>query len=198
MNKIISIVGSLIVIITALLFSVFMLIDFNFQSYFVCMLLAIGYIMMSSGFFNEINEKSIQSFIVGMVFASIYAILVFIVYFAQITSVRLDSLDDKAMAILDYSKIGLFFNYDLLGYSMMSLSTFFIGLAIDADKKMDKCLKYMMMLHGLFFFSCFIMPMTGILNNSMSKNVGVIALEFWCVYFISISILSLIHFIKSN
>ncbi len=175
-----------------------MMIDFNFGSYFVCMLLAIGYIMMSSGFFNEIDEKRISAFIVGMVFASVYAVLIFIVYFAQTTSIRLDYLDDKAMAILDYSKMGLFFNYDLLGYSIMSLSAFFIGLAIDANKKMDKLLKYMMMLHGLFFFSCFVTPMTGILNNSISKNGGVIALECWCVYFILIGILSLIHFIKKD
>ena len=84
---------------------------------------------------------------------------------------------------------------------MMALSTFFVGLTIDIKTKADKWLKYLMLVHGVFFFPCFIMPMTGIFRSmSDGKNNigGVIALEFWCVYFIPIGILSLIHFRKSN
>lgn len=104
-------------------------------------------------------------------------------------------------AILDYSRGGLFFSYDLLGYGMMALSTFFVGLTIDAKTKTDKWLKYLMMLHGVFFFSCFILPMTGIfrsMSNGQTNMGGVIALEFWCAYFLPIGILSFIHFRKAN
>ncbi|MCM1215178.1 MAG: hypothetical protein NC548_11735 [Lachnospiraceae bacterium] len=98
------------------------------------MLLPIGYIMMTSGFCNESDEKHRVAANVGMTFAAVYAVLVFLVYFAQTTSVRLDLLDENAMRILDYRRCGLFFSYDLLGYGMMVL------------------------------FSCFIMPMTGIFS----------------------------------
>lgn len=201
MNKTIASIGALIVTISVLLFAICMLISFHFGSYFICMLLPIGYIMMTAGFCNESDGKHRVAANVSMIFAAIYAVLIFLVYFAQTTSVRLDSLDDQAMRILDYSRGGLFFNYDLLGYGMMALSTFFIGLTIDAKKKTDKWLKYLMLVHGVFFFSCFIMPMTGIFGtmaNGETNIGGIIALEFWCIYFTPIGILSLIHFRKSN
>lgn len=201
MNKTIASIGALIVTISVLLFAICMLISFHFGSYFICMLLPIGYIMMIAGFCNESDEKHRVAANVSMIFAAIYAVLIFLVYFAQTTSVRLDSLNDQAMRILDYSRGGLFFSYDLLGYGMMALSTFFIGLTIDAKKKADKWLKYLMLVHGVFFFSCFIMPMTGMfgtMSNGETNIGGIIALEFWCIYFTPIGILSLIHFRKSN
>lgn len=201
MNKIIASMGALIVTISVLLFAICMLIPFNFGSYFVCMLLPIGYIMMTSGFCNESDEKHKVAADVGMAFATVYTVLIFLVYFAQTTSVRLDSLDEQAMRMLDYSRGGLLFNYDLLGYGMMAFSTFFVGLTIDTKTKADKWLKYLMLIHGVFFISCFIMPMTGIFSSMSDGETnmgGVIALEFWCAYFTPIGILSLIHFRRSN
>lgn len=201
MNKTIASIGSLIVTVSVFLFAVCMFIPFPFGSYFVCMLLPIGYIMMASGFCNESSEKHRVAANVGMAFAAVYAVLVFLVYFAQNTSVRFDSLDEQAMRILDFSKGGLLFYYDLLGYGIMALSTFFVGLTISPETKADKWLKYLMLVHGVFFFSCFIMPMTGIFSPSPNGEInmgGVIALEFWCAYFIPIGILSLIRFRKSN
>ncbi len=196
MNQTIAGVGALIVTISVILFAVCMLIPFNFGCYFVCMILPIGYIMMSAGFCNESDEKHRVAANIGMVFAAVYAVLIFLVYFAQTTSVRLDPLDEQLMKILDYSKGGLFFHYDLLGYGMMALSTFFVGLTIDAKVKADQWLKNLMLGHGVFFFPCFIMPMTGILSIGENNIGGVIALECWCAYFSPIGMLSLIHFRK--
>lgn len=201
MNRQIASAGALVVTISVAAFAVCMLIPFNFGSYFVCMLLPIGYIMMSAGFCNESDEKHRVAAQAGMAFAAVYAVLVFLVYFAQVTSVRLDSLPEQAMGILDYAKGGLLFDYDLLGYGMLALSTFFLGLTIDAKKKTDKWLKVLMLVHGVFFFSCFLMPMTGVLRpmvNEENGMGGVIALEFWCAYFLPIGILSWLHFRKSN
>ena len=196
MNQTIAGVGALIVTISVILFAVCMLIPFNFGCYFVCMILPIGYIMMSAVFCNESDEKHRVAANIGMVFAAVYAVLIFLVYFAQTTSVRLDPLDEQLMKILDYSKGGLFFHYDLLGYGMMALSTFFVGLTIDAKVKADQWLKNLMLGHGVFFFPCFIMPMTGILSIGENNIGGVIALECWCAYFSPIGMLSLIHFRK--
>lgn len=197
MNRTISKIGALIVTVSVLLFAICMLLAFSFGSYFVCMLLPIGYIMMNAGFCYESDENHSVAAKVSMAFAAIYAGLIFLVYFAQTTAVRLDSLSGQAMQILDYSRGGLFFSYDLLGYGMMALSTFFAGLTIDAKTKSDKWLKCLMMIHGIFFFGCFLMPMTGVfssMSNGETSISGVIALEFWCAYFIPIGILSFIHF----
>ena len=201
MNKTIASIGAAIALVSVVLFAVCMLIPFSFGSYFVCMLLPIGYIMMTAGFCEESDEKHRVAAYVGMTFAAIYIVLILLVYFAQTTAVRLDSLDDQAMRVLDYSRGGLFFSYDLLGYGMMALSTFFVGLTIDTKNKADKWLKYLMIVHGVFFFGCFIMPMTGVFSsmpNGETNMGGVIALEFWCAYFIPICVLSMIHFIKGN
>lgn len=197
MNQRISKTGAALVTLTVFLFSIFMIADFPFGSYLVCMFLPIGYIMMAAGFHHESAEEQRVSANVGLIFSAIYAGLVFLVYYAQTTSVRLETLDEQALRILDFQRGGLLFNYDLLGYGMMALSTFFIGLSIKPNSKSDKWLKYLMLLHGVFFISCFIMPMTGIfasMANGNNSSGSTIALLFWCAYFMPIGILSYRHF----
>ena len=128
MNKRIAWFGSLLVAVSVILFAVFMLI-WDFGSYFVCMFLALGYIMMIAGFQNESSEDRKVAANVGMIFGCIYAVLVLMVYFAQTTAVRNDVLNEQAVQILDFARGGLFFSYDLLGYGMMALSTFFMGVS---------------------------------------------------------------------
>lgn len=200
MDKIIPKAGAAITVVTVFLFAVFLAVDFSFGSYFVCMLLPIGYIMMAAGFHHESCDKRRVSSNISMIFSAIYAVLIFLVYFAQVTSVRLEDLNEQAVSILNYQRGGLFFNYDLLGYGMMALSTFFIGLSIKAECKADKWLKFLMLLHGIFFISCFIMPMTGVFTSMASgeeSSGGTITLLIWCVYFIPIGALAYRHFGKS-
>jgi hypothetical protein len=81
----------------------------------------------------------------------------------------------------------------------MALSTFFIGLTLDIKNKKDKILKLLLLIHGLFFISCLIMPMTGMFTNveGTTSIGGIIALEIWCLYFLPVGILSFLHF-KEN
>ena len=201
MNRLISKIGAAIVTVTVFLFAVCLITDFSFGSYFVCMFLPIGYIMMSAGFHHESDEEHKVAANVGMIFSAVYAVLIFLVYFAQTTNVRLDDMNEQAMKILDFKRGGLIFSYDLLGYGIMALSTFFIGLTIKVKSRADKWLKYLMMTHGVFFISCFIIPMTGVFTsmaNGDNGSGGTIALLFWCVYFIPIGILSYRHFGKEK
>ena len=197
MNKAIAEFGSLLAMVSVILFAIFMVTS-KFGSYLVCIFLALGYIMMIVGFHNESDEDRKVSANVGMIFGCMYAVLILLVYYAQITAVRNDVLNEQSIMFLDFSRGGLLFSYDLLGYGMMSLSTFFIGLTIKPKDKKDKWLKYLMMIHGVFFFGCFIMPIMGVFSVSMSDGSdilgGIIALEFWCAYFLPICILSMIHF----
>ena len=201
MNRTIPKIGALIVTITVFLFAVCMIVDFPFGSYFICMFLPLGYIMMAAGFQHESCEERRVPANIGVTIAGIYAVLIFLVYFAQTTSVRLDNLNEQAIRILDFQRGGLLFNYDLLGYGMMALSTFFIGLSIKPNSKADKWLKYLMMIHGVFFIGCFIMPMTGLFTsmaNGDAGNGGTIALLGWCVYFLPIGALTYRHFQESK
>ena len=197
MNEKIARVGSLIVTITVAVFAVCMLIDFSFGSYFIYIILPIGFIMMTTGFYNESESSKKVAAMNGVIFAAVYAVLIVIVYFAQLTTVRLESLTEQAAQILDYSKGGLLFNFDLLGYGFMALSTFFTGLTLEGKSKADKVLKWLMLIHGIFFIVCLIMPITGVLRQTADADAGkggVIALECWCAYFIPVGVLSYIHF----
>ena len=201
MNRLVSMIGAVIVTLTVFLFALFLIIDYPFASYFVCMLLPIGYIMTAAGFQHECAKERKVSANIGLIFAAVYAVLILLVYFAQTTTVRLEDITEQAEKLLDYRKGSLLFNYDLLGYGMMALSTFFIGLSVKADSKSDKWLKYLMMIHGIFFLSCFIMPMTGIFANMGNGNGGkggTMALLIWCAYFFPIGILSYRHFAKGK
>ena len=197
MNRIIPRIGSVIVTAAVFLFAVCLIMNFPFGSYFVCMLLPIGYIMMAAGLHHESGENRRVAATIGMAFAVVYAVLIFLVYFAQTTSVHSGGLSEQAQDILDFQRGGLIFNYDLLGYGMMALSTFFMGLSVQADSKADKWMKALMVLHGSFFFGCFIMPMTGVfvsLSDGRTSIGGTAALVAWCAYFLPIGLLAYKHF----
>ena len=197
MNRTVSMAGAAITTVTVFLFAVCILCDFLFGSYIVCMFLPIGYMMMAAGLHHECGEKTKVSANIGMILAGVYAVLILLVYFAQTTTVRTEILTDQASRVLNYQRGGLLFNYDLLGYGMMALSTFFIGLAMKAENKPDRWLKRLLMTHGIFFPGCFFMPMTGMFTSmaeGRSGNGGYIALLFWCLYFIPIGVLAWRHF----
>ena len=201
MNKKLGMIGSIINAITVLLFAIFMIMDFNFGSYFVCILLSLSFVMMIAAFENECSQDKKVAGKIALVLAGIYSTLIMIVYFTQCTSVIHDNLNLQAAKILNYSYLGLMFNLDLLGYAIMALSTFFIGFTINVQNKKDKALKYLLLIHGIFFLSCLIMPMTGVFaksGGSSSHSGGVIALEIWCLYFLPIGVLSFFHFKDGN
>ena len=197
MNRMISRAGAAIVTVTVFLFAVCIIADFLFGSYLVCMFLPLGYIMMAAGFQHESREDARVAANTGLVLSAVYAVLVLLVYFAQTTTVRLEELNEQAARTLNYRQGGLLFNYDLLGYGMMALSTFFTGLSIRAENKPDLWLKRLMMIHGVFFVSCFFMPMTGMFTKMAGGNTGSggdIALLLWCIYFVPVGVLAWKHF----
>ena len=199
LNKTIAKLGSWIVTVTVFLFALFLIINSPMGYYFVCLILPLGFIMMTAGFHNECENDRKVAANTGLILAAIYGTFIMLVYFAQLTTVNNEQLTEQAAKLLEFGKFGLIFNYDLLGYGMMALSTFFTGLSIKAENKADKWLKALMMIHGVFYFSCTFMPMTGIFSKMSSGGDGLggrFALVAWCVYFFPIGILSFLHFRK--
>ena len=170
LNKMIPKAGSAIVTVTVFLFAIFQVINFSMSSFFVCLFLPIGFIMMVAGLNNECESDRKVAANIGMVFAAVYCTLIMLVYFAQLTTVNNEQLTEQAAKLIDFSKFGLIFNYDLLGYAIMALATFFTGLSMKARNKTDKWLKALMMIHGVFFLSCTFMPMTGMFSKMSSDG----------------------------
>ena len=201
LNKIISKVGSSIVTVTVFLFALFLMINFPTGYFFVCLILPIGFIMMTAGIQNECEGDRKVAANIGLILAAVYATFIMLVYFAQLTTVKNELLNEQAANLLVFGKFGLIFNYDLLGYGVMALSTFFTGLSMKLKNKTDKWLRALMLIHGVFYFSCTFMPMTGMFAKMSSGGDGIggrLALVVWCVYFLPIGILSFIHFTKDE
>ena len=201
LNKIISKVGSSIVTVTVFLFALFLMINFPTGYFFVCLILPIGFIMMTAGIQNECEGDRKVAANIGLILAAVYATFIMLVYFAQLTTVKNEQLNEQAANLLVFGKFGLIFNYDLLGYGVMALSTFFTGISMKPKNKTDKWLRALMLIHGVFYFSCTFMPMTGMFAKMSSSGDGIggrLALVVWCVYFLPIGILSFIHFTKGE
>ena len=201
LNKMISKVGSSIVTVTVFLFALFLMINFPTGYFFVCLILPIGFIMMTAGIQNECEGDRKVAANIGLILAAVYATFIMLVYFAQLTTVKNELLNEQAANLLVFGKFGLIFNYDLLGYGVMALSTFFTGLSMKPKSKTDKWLRALMLIHGVFYFSCTFMPMTGMFAKMSSGGDGIggrLALVVWCVYFLPIGILSFIHFTKGE
>lgn len=196
-NRKIGMWSSLVNAIAVISFAISMLFDFAFGSYFSSMFIAFSFVAMMCGYAYFAEKEARLSGYVSMAFAAIYTTIILLVYFAQLTTVRLNDLTQQATVLLDFQQCGLLFNYDLLGYAVMALATFFAGLTINPQTKIDKWLKYLLMIHGVFFISCLFVPMLGLFKADRSTWIGVAVLEFWCLYFCPISILSYLHFLKS-
>ena len=199
LNKTIAKVGSGIVTVTVFLFALFLIINYSMGSFFVCLILPLGFIMMTAGLYNECENDRKVAANIGLVLSAVYCTFIMLVYFAQLTTVNNEQLTEQAANLLKMSKCGLIFNYDLLGYGIMALSTFFTGLSMKAKNKTDKWLKALMMIHGVFYLSCTFMPITGMFIKMTSGGDGIggrLALVAWCVYFLPIGILSFLHYRK--
>lgn len=199
LNNTIAKIGSGIVTVTVFLFALFLIINYSMGSYFVCLILPLGFIMMTAGLHNECENDRKVAANIGLVLAAVYCTFIMLVYFTQLTTVNNEQLTEQTANLLEMGKCGLIFNFDLLGYGVMALSTFFTGLAMKPRNKVDKWLRALMMIHGLFYFSCTFMPMTGMFSKMASGVNGLggrLALVAWCVYFLPIGILSFLHFRK--
>ena len=201
MNKTVAKVGSAVTTATVFLFAIFLIINFSMGGYFVCLILPIGFIMMTAGLHNECESDRKVAANIGLILAAVYAMFIMLVYFTQLTTVNNEQLNEQASKLLKFNSFGLIFNFDLLGYGLMALSTFFTGLAMKAKNKLDKWLRALMMIHGVFYLSCTFMPMTGMFSKMSSGGDGLggrLALVAWCVYFLPIGILSFVHFGKKE
>ncbi|MEA4970828.1 MAG: hypothetical protein VB051_09920 [Candidatus Pelethousia sp.] len=196
MNRKIGMSGSLINLASVIGFALSMIIDASFAGYLASIFIALGFVLMASAFCQESEADHKAAGYAALVFSGMYAALILLVYFAQMTAVRLGRLNAQAMQILDYQQFGLFFSYDLLGYGIMALATLFAGLTIKAAAPREKWLKALLLIHGIFFSGCLILPMLGLFSAEMENAdwIGVAILEVWCLYFAPVGILSFLHF----
>jgi len=202
-NTTIGKIGATITGLAVLAFAISMLVglfsDTLFISCLVSIFIAIGFLPFMIALYSLNGDKDKKaSGIAGIAFAVVYAVLIFIVYYAECTTVSINTgLSEEILSIISFGYTGsLFFNYDLLGYAFMALATFLIGSIINVDNKGDKWLKALLLIHGIFFISCFFIPMFPLFTAETSNVIGTIILEIWCIYFLPICVLGYRYFNK--
>lgn len=204
MNRKLGMYSSLVTLAAVLAFAVSMLAGTKYGAYLSSLFIAWGLVPVICAFASFCGQENKAAAYTAVAFAAVYAALNTSVYFTQLTTVALTRLSEQASALLDYSKFGLIFNLDMLGYAFMAFTTFFAGLSVKADGRGDKWLKGLLIVHGVFALSCIIMPMLGVFNAGMAGAggsgdlIGTLVLEFWCVYFTPVCILAFRYFRKQN
>jgi hypothetical protein len=117
-----------------------------------------------------------------------------IVYYTQLSFVRLGSPSPEALSIVAYTPPQTaFFALDILGYFFMSLSVFFLGLTMDTGL----LLRNLLMAMGLWGGTCIVVPLLPFFyeqSDSSSDAVGIIALSLWSILFFPLMIMLAKHF----
>lgn len=173
--------------------------DLMFVSCLSSMFIAIGHVTWLAALAgaNQDAQRSGVS-VAAVAFGTVYAVLVLLVYYAMCTTVRMNpTLSEEALTLISYGQTGsLFFNYDLLGYGFMGLSTFFAGFVVRPVNMRAKALRWLLWAHGVFFPLCFVMPMLPVFTaeNAGASQAGVFMLIGWCLYFLPVCLLAADYF----
>lgn len=166
-------------------------------SFLASMCIALGFLPLICAITGGNPKKESRGMGLAAVgFAAVYVVLIMLVYFAAVTTVRMNpGLSEEVRAIIDYEHLGsLYFNYDLLGYGFMALATFFASFSVEPKDKGDRAFRMLLRIHGIFAVSCFIMPMFPLFTTGTNPLIGTAVLEFWCIYFLPVCILGWRYF----
>ena len=178
------------------LFAIFIIIGADMYSYFICLLLSIFYLVMSVSNNSIVKDSNKMISNIAVVFAVIYCTLICIVYYTQISFVRLGNPSKEALSVVAYfPPKTAFFAIDILGYTFLALSTLFIAFSIEKNK----ILKIILIIHGIVGTLGFITPLLPYfyeMQENSSDNTDSIALFSWCILFISICFLFAKYFIN--
>lgn len=166
-------------------------------SFGVCAVLSWGWVAAACVYSCYADKENLSAAKIGVAVSVIYSVIISVVYFTQLTTVLHKSADEKILQALSFSAAGSWlFNLDLLGYGLLAVSTFFIGLTVRVKDKTDKALKLLLLLHGVFFV-CMFVPILPLPATNQGSG-GTVALICWCLFFLPVCVLSALHFKKLN
>lgn len=163
----------------------------NFLS---CLLLSWAYVGVACVYAQYAKEERRAVAVCGVAIAIIYSVFTNLVYYTQLTTVAHQAADQSLLKVLTFEPGSWLFGFDILGYGLMALSTFLIGLTLEPKNARDRALKILLLLHGVFFPICVIAPLLGLFKAGGDDTAGVLGLMGWCIYFAPIMILSFLHF----
>lgn len=178
--------------------------DSPYISYAACIILSIAFLLtcLANAHIVKNSGKAAawkQVFAdAASLLAVVYCTCESIVYYVQLTFVRLGNLSPEILSVVQYTPPSAFFAINILGYSFLALSTLFMGFSLKGD---DGPLSSMLIFHGIWGLSGLIAPALPFFYDDDSKSeedsdywMSMMALEVWCLIFGSNCILLVRHF----
>ena len=196
LNHSLGMVCSLGALACTVLFLVGLLFAWPTLSFAVCLFLSWFYVGLACVYAHYAPDECKAAATAGIAIAVVYSVFTNLVYYTQLTTVAQGDADAAVLKLLTFEPGSWTFGFDLLGYGLMALSTFLIGLALTANTRRDRALRFLLLLHGAFFPFCVAAPALGLFrpNERAAELGGTLALMGWCLYFAPILVLSYLHF----
>lgn len=184
------IIASLFAALFTALFGIFIVLDNKMIYFLACLLLSFSVVVMIVSIKAFIAQEK-KSFInCAVAFAIMYAVLVGMVYYTQLSVVLKGTLNPDQMMIVSDAPGTVFFFIDMLGYVFLCLATLFMLLAIDRNYKL---FRIFLGIHSVILIPTFLLPFLPI-SFSTSEASGQISGPFilvvWCVIFIPVCLLA--------
>ena len=192
MNKKIGMCSSLITLFSTLFYCLILLFSTLFDNnilnrgiYFLSFIIGFGFIFMIYSYCVYMKHEDKIFGLVSLVISIMHCILFCLINHIQYFELTVDTIYRKS-----------FFNIQMFGYVLMSMSTIFIGLTLPKKNKTDSLLKNLLIAHSVFglYFIVVLFGMLFNINDFFNNNTILIIQCFWCLYLSIISILSFIHF----
>ncbi len=186
-----SVASGVLVSVFALLLLASFLTDTAYASYLVCFMLApVFLVMMSSIHAHSLPEGRFWSQL-GVSLAVIYAVLIAITYYTQLTVVRVNSLGlaPEILEAFTYTPGSFIFSLNMLGYGFMCLALLVTHRALPR-KGLGTWLRRLFLLNGVFFLPTWLFPALSLgAPGPDMDSFGVMALILWCFLFIPLAAL---------
>jgi hypothetical protein len=191
--------------VCTLLFALLIVLDFfvktsNLQ-FFVCFFLALSYVVVANALYSLARpERKIWGRI-SLSFSVMYAVYICLVYYSQLTVVRLGLVPESLLPLINYVPGNWLFAADMLGYALLALSTL-AGAFLFEKSGREKAIRALLLIHGMLAVPTAVFPALPIFGSAeavQSANVGgAVALLAWCAIFAPICFLLVGYFGRKN
>jgi hypothetical protein len=167
-------------------------------SFAVALLLAPAFVAMMVAIAVHASPERRAWGQLGASFAAIYAVMVTITYYLQLTVVRTgdDRFSAEALRLLEFSPGSALFALDMLGYGFMTLATL-AAAPVFVGPGLARWLRIWFFAHGLLVVPTVLAPMTmGGGAPGSSDLVGSLVLIGWSVFFLPLAGMVAIYFAR--
>jgi hypothetical protein len=134
----------------------------------------------------------------AIAFSIMYAVLVDIVYYTQISVVRMGTLSNEQLTIVSDFPGTVFFYLDMLGYCFLCMATLFIAFSVNRSYRL---LRVFLFIHSSLVIPTFLLPFLPFTfnTNKTSGNLsGALILILWCMIFTPVCLLMTKYFLKQK